>query len=133
MKKTELTLLILAVDDLPRAKQFYIEAFGWEMDVDEPVYVQFNLPNGMQVGLYTKSGFASNTNLQATVLSCGEEVTTGTELYLRTENLEGSIQRLQQAGAKQLAELETKPWGDDVAYFADPVGNVLAIAKQSGA
>jgi len=31
-------------------------------------------------------------------------------------------------GARVLSELEPRDWGDKVAYYADPEGNVLAVA-----
>ena len=34
-------IVILAIVDLPRSVQFYRHAFGWAMDVETPVYVEF--------------------------------------------------------------------------------------------
>ncbi len=34
------------------------------------------------------------------------------------------------AGARELSPLAPRDWGDEAAYFADPDGNVLAVARR---
>lgn len=43
-------LTILAVKDLPKAVKFYSQAFGWAQTVNVPVYTEFELPGGYEVG-----------------------------------------------------------------------------------
>ena len=38
-------------EDVARAAAFYERAFGWPRRVDEEVYVEFEAPNGMLVGV----------------------------------------------------------------------------------
>jgi uncharacterized glyoxalase superfamily protein PhnB len=57
---------------------------------------------------------------------------TGAELYLRCEDLDAVLARLAAHGARELAARTRKDWGDEVAYFADPEGNVLAVARRVG-
>ena len=40
-----------------------------------------------------------------------------------------AIERLVRAGARELSPLAVRPWGDEAAYFADPSGNVLVVAR----
>jgi predicted enzyme related to lactoylglutathione lyase len=120
-------LTILAVTDLERAKRFYAEAFGWSRSVEVPVYVEHELPGGMRLGLYERGGFAKNTG-QLPVEAPAPAIT-ATELYLHVDDPAAAAERLTAAGARLLSPLAERPWGDDAAYFADPDGNVLVVAR----
>lgn len=120
-------LTILAVSDLERSKRFYTEAFGWPRSVDVPVYVEHELPGGMRLGLYERNAFAHNTGQVPELVAAGQLA--ATELYFYADDLPVCMQRLRDAGARELSALALRPWGDEAAYFADPDGNVLVIAR----
>jgi len=124
-----LALTILAVSDLPRAVRFYREAFAWPLVVDLPVFAQFRLPGETGVCVYQQDTYAANTRQPPA--ACAEGEITGTELYLLVDDLDDAMERLRAAGARELAAPEPKPWGDTAAYFADPDGNVIAVAVHS--
>lgn len=113
-------LTILAVADLARSVAFYRNAFGWPAPVETPVYVEFELPDGQRIGVYERSSFALNV---------GHAPTTGTEIYLHAEDLTGAIARVEATGAKRLSPLSRRDWGDDAAYYSDPDGNVVVVAR----
>ncbi|MHA1569479.1 MAG: VOC family protein, partial [Alphaproteobacteria bacterium] len=54
------------------------------------------------------------------------------ELYLFVENPTKSHEALVAAGGTAISEAQKRPWGDLVAYGADPDGHVLAFARPSG-
>lgn len=120
-------LTIVAVEALPAAVRFYREAFGWSQTVDVPVYAEFALPGGMRFGVYERQAFGRNTGQVPAPLSKGQ--LTSTELYFHVDDLDTAIARLRKAGARELSALAPRPWGDEVAYFADPEGNVIAVAR----
>ncbi len=120
-------LTILAVTDLEAAAAFYERALGWPRKVDTPVFVEFGLPDGPGLGVYQREGFAHNTNQAPATVP--EGAITGTEIYLHCLDLEAAIQRMKDAGARELAPLAPRDWGDEAAYFADPEGNVLVLAR----
>lgn len=120
-------LTILAVADLQRAADFYERAFGWARVVDAPVYVEFVLPGDQRLGVYVREGFAVNTMVTPTLPEPGE--ISGTEIYLYCDDLAASVERATAAGARPLAPAAPREWGDEVAYLADPDGNVLALAR----
>jgi steroid delta-isomerase-like uncharacterized protein len=120
-------LTILAVDDLPRAIAFYEAAFGWPRIVNAPVYAEFSLPEGMRFGLYERVGFGRNTGQVPARLAPAEIV--GTELYFYVDDVHEAVLRLLAAGARRLSDLAPRDWGDEAAYFADPAGNVIAVAR----
>lgn len=121
-------LTILAVRDLERASSFYRQAFpSWDATVEAPVYVEFALPGGQRVGVYQREGFARNTGVLPQDTDPG--AITGTEIYLRCDDLEEAVGRVLHAGGRALAGPAPRDWGDEVAYLADPDGNVLALSR----
>ncbi len=129
--QANLILTILAVDDLPRARAFYEQAFGWPARIEVPVFVEFELPDGRGLGVYQREAFAHNTQQLPPPVPAGE--ISGTELYFRVEDLPAAVARLERAGARLLSAAAPRPWGDEAAYFADPDGNVLVVARPTSA
>ena len=123
-------LIILAVSDLPRAVRFYRSVFGWPQEVDVPVYAEFAMPGDQRLGLYERRAFGRNTG--QTPGATADGALTGTELYFYPDDLPAAIARLKAAGARALSELAKRDWGDEAAYFADPDGNVLVMARPPG-
>lgn len=60
MTAARLAVVILAVTDVPRSRDLYRAALGWEVTVDEPVYTELT-GDGVRSGLYQRDGFAANT------------------------------------------------------------------------
>ena len=121
-------LTILAVDELDRGKRFYDEAFGWPIAVQVPVYVEYALPGAMRLGIYERQGFGLNTGQVPEQIGAGKLAPT--ELYFHIADPQLAIARLRKAGARELSPLAPRDWGDEAAYFADPWGNVLVLARQ---
>jgi predicted enzyme related to lactoylglutathione lyase len=126
---TSLVLVVLAVDDVPRAAAFYREAFGWTATVSLPHYVELALPAGMRLGLYRRDGFARNTGVAPAPVAAG--AVGPAELYLHADDLSAALDRVTRAGGRLLAPLAPRDWGDDAAYFADPDGHVVVVARPS--
>ena len=120
-------LTILAVGDREASLAFYRAAFGWPVRIEVPVYVEFELPDGRGLGLYQREGFGHNTNQAPEVVPEGG--ISGTEIYLHCDDLPAAIDRIRAAGARELSLLAPRDWGDEAAYFADPDGNVLVLAR----
>ncbi len=119
-------LTVLAVTDVEAMATFYEAAFGWPRRADFPIYVELELPDGRGVSFYERGSFGANTGHVPKQVPEGE--LTGAELYLRCDDLDASTDKLNALGARELRPKTLKPWGDHVAYFADPEGNVLAVA-----
>ena len=120
-------LTILAVAHRQRSVAFYREAFGWPARVDAPIYTELELPDGRGLGLYQRENFAHNTGQAPHVIPDG--AISGTEVYLHCDDLEATIARLENAGARLLSAAAPREWGDEAAYYADPDGNVLVVAR----
>lgn len=120
-------IIILAVEELARARAFYTTAFGWPIAVETPVYVEFRCTADLRLGLYQREGFARNVAAAPTRIPAGGLAPF--ELYLFSDDLSTSVARLLAAGARLLSPVAPRNWGDLVGYFADPDGNILALAQ----
>ena len=127
-RSLNLAIIILAVPDIALTVRFYGAAFDWEITVREVHYVEFLLPNGTRLGFYQRDGFALHTAKAPFAVPGGELASL--ELYFHADDVNFAIERLRAAGARQHAPLQLKEWGDEAAYFADPFGNVLVIARR---
>ncbi|MCA9664190.1 MAG: VOC family protein [Myxococcales bacterium] len=120
-------LTILAVEDLAASDAFYRAAFGWSPAVETAVYVEYSLAGGQRIGLYQREGFGRNTGQAPTIVPPGELAPA--ELYFHVDDIQAATERMKQAGARELSPLGPRDWGDEAAYFADPSGNVLVLAR----
>ncbi|MCA9708571.1 MAG: VOC family protein [Myxococcales bacterium] len=122
-----LALVILAVADLPRAVAFWSEAFGLRPTVQTPVYVELALEGGPRLGLYDRRGFGRNLGVEPAAPS--PTAPQPTELYFHCDDLDQAIAQVQQAGGVLLSARALRDWGDEAAYFRDPDGNVVVVAR----
>jgi predicted enzyme related to lactoylglutathione lyase len=120
-----LSLVIIAVEDRGLSLAFYREAFGWQLVVDTPSYAELALPGAMRLGIYDRRGYAKNIGHEPRPTGA----VTSTELYVQVEDLDAAGARLLRAGARLLDPCRERDWGDAVAYYSDPDGNVIALAR----
>jgi catechol 2,3-dioxygenase-like lactoylglutathione lyase family enzyme len=121
--------VVLAVEDVARAEEFYGSAFGWKRSLAWPeTYTELDLPGDDWLGLYRRDGFAKEAGAHPVRVGPGKH--TGTELYVHVDDMRAAIKRLEVAGARPLSQLAPREWGDEAAYFADPDGNVVAVARR---
>lgn len=109
-----------AVDDVPRAKQFYGETLGLDV-TDEMGGLALHLTGGGEVFVYPKP---DHTPASFTVLN------------FPVEDVEAVVDRLTAAGVRfeqyegDLATDEKGIYrgdGPTIAWFADPAGNILSV------
>jgi catechol 2,3-dioxygenase-like lactoylglutathione lyase family enzyme len=130
-----LALTILYVADLPRAARFYDAAFGWEKSVDVPVYVEYRLNEGARLGLMPQENtghFLGEALGARRPVALAEGGCPRAELYLRLDGpdeLGRAVARLESTGAPCPSPRAPRGWGDEAAYFLDPDGYVVAVAR----
>jgi catechol 2,3-dioxygenase-like lactoylglutathione lyase family enzyme len=124
--------VIFAVDDLSRTLDFYERVFGWARNtrIDFENYVELLPPDGGSVGFYERTGFAKQIGAQPVRVS-GDHVAPA-YLYVRVGDVRAAVSDLEAAGGRPLSSLAVRAWGDEAAWFADPDGNVIAVAQQAG-
>jgi len=121
-------LTILAVSDFVRAREFYRAAFGFKQTVDVPVYAEFELEDGRRLGIYERQSFGVNTGVVPNKVEAGE--LSGAELYFYCNDPAAQCAKLVKAGATELSPWQPRAWGDDAAYYSDPDGHVIVIARE---
>jgi catechol 2,3-dioxygenase-like lactoylglutathione lyase family enzyme len=121
--------VVLAVSDVDRAKGFYREVFGWEPHLEwEGEYAELVLSDVDRLGLYRREGWSESAGAEPAELN-GR--VSPSYLYVRVHDLDATLERLEQVGARRLSPRQARGWGDEAAYFADPDGNAFAVAVRS--
>ena len=121
--------VIFAVADLARSLDFYERAFGWPRNelIDYENYVELLPPNGGSLGLYERDGYAELVGAEPAEIPEGR--VSPAYLYIRVDDVEEAVRRIETAGGRPLGELGPRSWGETAAWFADPDGNVVAVAQ----
>jgi catechol 2,3-dioxygenase-like lactoylglutathione lyase family enzyme len=109
-----------AVDDVPRAKEFYGGTLGLDVS-DEMGGLALELAGGTQIFVYPKE---KHTPAEFTVLN------------FPVDDVEAAVDRLTEAGVRfeqYEGELQTdekgifRGEGPEIAWFRNPAGNILSV------
>ena len=125
--------VIVAVRDLARSLEFYEHAFGWSRNerIDYANYVELVSPDGGSLGLFEESGFAQIVGAEPVDVPDGRVARA--YLYVRVDDVDAAAARLKAAGGSPLSAPAPRSWGETAAWFADPDGNVVAVAETTAA
>jgi catechol 2,3-dioxygenase-like lactoylglutathione lyase family enzyme len=121
-------LTILYVSNLARARAFYDGAFGFRTTVDVPIYVEYRVNAGARLGLMPQGNTRHFLGERLGKMKPRDSCPRG-EIYLHVRNPKAVIARLEKLGAKCTSPWAKRDWGDFAAYFFDPDGYVLVVAK----
>lgn len=121
--------VIFAVSDIGRSVALYEQAFGWPRNerIDNSNYVELHPPGGGTLGLFEESGYAQIVGVEPADIPDG--AVSRAYLYIRVDDVSDAVARLEAAGARRLGEPAPRSWGETAAWFADPDGNVIAVAE----
>ncbi|HSW88642.1 MAG TPA: VOC family protein [Candidatus Saccharimonadales bacterium] len=114
-----------SVNDLAKAKIFYTEVLGLEIE-DNGMGLKITLPGGVTVFAYQKENHqpATFTILNFEVENIDEAVDALTSKGVVFERYEGMTQ-----DDKGVMRGIAANRGPDIAWFKDPAGNILSIIK----
>lgn len=121
--------LILYVKDQDRSTEFYSAVLAKSPDLHVPGMTEFHLSEVCLLGLMPERGIKRLLGDRLPDPAQGSGVPRA-ELYLHVEDPALYHRRATEAGAKELSPLQSRDWGDLVAYSLDPDGHVLAFAKR---
>jgi uncharacterized glyoxalase superfamily protein PhnB len=119
---------ILYVADQNRSKNFYSSVLGISPVLDVPGMTEFELHNGVKLGLMPETGIAKILGSKTPNPESGNGIPR-CELYLKSNYAEQFLERALAAGAKLLSPLSNRDWGDKVAYVSDFDGHIIAFAE----
>jgi len=121
--------IILYCSDQEKSRLFYQEILGRPPLFHEPGMTQFELMNGVNLGLMPEKGIKRLLGEEICDPSLGAGIPR-CELYLLLEKPEEAVKRAQKQGARLLSPLGERDWGDSAAYLQDPDGHIIAFARR---
>lgn len=117
----------LSVDDIEKAKEFYVDTLGLKLN-DDSMGLQLELPGGGQLFIYQKDNHvpASFTVLNFVVEDIDATVDHLVEHGINFERYETLPANQDEKG---ILRGKSEQQGPDIAWFKDPAGNILAVLE----
>ncbi|MEU5869776.1 MULTISPECIES: VOC family protein [unclassified Nonomuraea] len=123
--KAHVSSILLAVQDMDRAKRFYTEGLGWKIQNDYGISVFFESDGASPVGFYGREGLAGLVGLSPEGSGFSGVVLT---YVVRSEaRVDEIMEEAEKAGATILKPAGALPWGGYGGTFADPDGYVWSL------
>ena len=116
-----------SVDDSAKAKAFYSETLGLQVDDEATGIIRLHLPGGGAMVVYAKGDHqpATFTVLNLEVDDIEVAVDELTSLGVQFEHYEGELK----TDEKGILRGRERNLGPDIAWFKDPAGNVVSVLQ----
>jgi uncharacterized glyoxalase superfamily protein PhnB len=118
---------ILYVKDVPKTIEFYHKAFGFEEKFTTPEKDYGEIISGATTIAFANLELAKANFKEGFSVSSLNQKPFGIELAFTTSDVKKMIEIAVENGAIQLADLQIKPWGQEVAYVRDLNGFIIEI------
>lgn len=122
--------IILYVHDQKRSTEFYTALFRRKPHINVLGMTEFIISDQCKLGLMPNHGIAKILKDSVPHPDMGNGIPR-CELYLRTNDVTAEFDNALQIGAKLISVVKSQNWGDDVCYFADPDGHIIAFVQTS--
>lgn len=117
--------VILIVEDLDRALQFYTEVLGLRLGHRSGDYAQLDT-GATRLGFYTRKAMARTLGSS---LNPPAQDAPGFEIGFKVLDVDAVFQELVARGALPAVPPTTRPWGQRTAYVRDPDGHLIELAQ----
>ncbi len=117
--------IILYVEKFEQCLQFYKEILKLPIRAEHGTYIEFETGSTI-LAMNTREDVKELTGLPLTE---GVLQSSHFELGFVVEDVKETIEKLKEQGVKVLVEPIVKPWGQTIAYIADPDGNYIEICS----
>jgi len=126
--KLAMKYVILYVEDFDKTMSFYKDFLELPVKMQQDTYVEFDT-GAVNLAINTRKDVRELTGL-----NIPEDInsTQTFEVGFVVEDVLGTIETLRQKGVTIIKEPVTKPWGQTVAYIADPDGHYIEICTSIG-
>ena len=121
--KFSMKYVILYVNNFEKAIDFYNGILGLPIKFQQDTYVEFDT-GGVTLSINTRKDVKELTGLDVPE---GAASTQTFEVGFVVEDVASTIETMRQQGVTILKEPVTKPWGQTIAYVADPDGHYIEI------
>ncbi|RAL21455.1 VOC family protein [Thermoflavimicrobium daqui] len=123
--KMSMRYIILYVKDVEKSKEFYRDCLGLPIRGEHGTYIE--LRTGATIlALNSRKSVQELTGLQ---VSSSHSLSQTFEVGFVVEDVKAVIEDLRSQGVPILMEPVMKPWGQTVAYVADPDGHFIEICS----
>ena len=124
----KLNYVIIYVDDVVKATEFYQKAFGLKTRLIHESNMYAEMESGETV-----LAFAQNEMLKMNInIEAHKGVKNCFEIAFSTSDVKQAFETAVQNGAKELKKPEEKSWGQTVAYVQDIFGTIVEICSPMG-
>lgn len=130
--KPRISVVTLAVRDLPRAVAFYRDGLGWPTqgivgeETENGAVAFFELPGGLLLALWPAEFLARDAGVPLGDGRDQTRFTLGHNVNSKAE-VDAVIQAAVAGGATLVNPARGRPWGGYSGYFADPDGHLWDI------
>ena len=122
----KLGYVILYVQDVPAAVDFYETAFGLRRRFVHESNTYAEMDTGATALAFAVEGLAEENGLTVRFNRRNEDAA-GVEVALVTPDVEAAFERAVEAGARPAQPPRQKPWGQTVAYVRDLDGVLVEL------
>jgi catechol 2,3-dioxygenase-like lactoylglutathione lyase family enzyme len=122
--------IILYVADQQKSRDFYSAVLRETPVLDVPGMTEFNLGEGLKLGLMPEKGIAKILLDKTPHPETGNGIPR-CELYILSGEIEEAYATTIRSGAKEVSKIQDRDWGDRVGYVMDLDGHILAFATRS--
>lgn len=129
MLNCTLRYIILYVSDFDQTYTFYKDVLQLSVKMQQGTYVEFDTGQ-TTFAINTRDSVREEIGL---IVPHETEKTATFEVAFTVEDVAQTIDILRAKGAQIIKEPVTKPWGQTVAYIADPDGHYIEICSEVGA
>lgn len=118
----KLFAVCLLVKDLKTSTNFYKDILGLELNSQDDGFADFKMA-GTSLAIFQKDKAVSM--LPGDYMNSGG----GAVLAFQVDDVEKTCDDLKAKGVNVVEGPKTTPWGQTVAYFLDPDGNIWEVSK----
>ncbi|KGR82022.1 VOC family protein [Lysinibacillus odysseyi] len=121
--KLAMKYIILYVNDFEKTMHFYKDILGLTVKMQQGTYVEFDT-GSTTLSINTRQSAKEEIGLDVPDSSSSTQTF---EVGFVVEDVPAAIDKLRSQGISIIKEPVTKPWGQTVAYIADPDGHYIEI------
>lgn len=121
-----LSFVTLAVQDLPRARAFYVEGLGWAPTFENDEVVMLPVGPNVVLSLLAVDGFTAE--IGSSTLGTGIAPFTLAHNVASREQVAAVLETADAAGGRIVQPGTDRAWGGHSGYFADPDGTRWEVA-----
>ena len=117
--------VILIVEDVDRAVDFYTRVLGLRLGHRSGEYAQFDT-GVTRIGFYTRPAMSKALGFEIAAPPAG---VAGFELGFKVDDVDAAYAEVLAGGAAAVTPPTTRAWGQRTAYVRDPDGHLIEFAQ----